>query len=238
MKEIKLDVQVRNDFGSKVIRRMRREKSLPGIVYGGGKKTTPIKMDLRAFQKIRRQHHGEVVFHINVMEGSKKLSDSAAIVKEEQHDPVTDDILHIDFKRISLKEKIEVKAPIVAKGEAVGVKTGGGSLEHIIWELNIVCLPTDIPEEITVDVNDMEIGDSVYVKDLELPEGVKTTNDPEAIVLSVVPPMKEEEIITEPTDEEAEPELIKAEKKEKDEEAEEPEAPEKKAEEAKGGKEE
>lgn len=237
MEEIRLDVQVRNELGGRNTRRIRKEECVPGIVYGGGKKSTPIKMDLRAFEKIRRQYHGEVVFHINVMEGDKKLRDYSAIVKEEQHDPVTDDILHVDFKRISLKEEIEVKAPIVAKGEAVGVKTGGGSVDHMLWELDIVCLPTDIPAEIVVDINEMEIGDSVYVKDLVLPQGVRTNHDPEAIVLSVVPPMKEEEEVIEETDEEAAPELIKEEKK-KEEEVDGAEAPEAKAEGTKDKKEE
>ncbi|MCA9406557.1 MAG: hypothetical protein KC684_08465, partial [Candidatus Omnitrophica bacterium] len=101
---------------------------------------------------------------------------------------------------------------VVAKGEAVGVKTDGGSLEHTLWELDVICLPTNIPNKLEVDVSHLKIGDVIHVKDILLPEGVKTKHDPEAIVFSVVPPMKEEVETEEaaPT----EPEVIK-EKKEK-----------------------
>jgi large subunit ribosomal protein L25 len=85
-----------------------------------------------------------------VSEGEKKMPDYSAVVKEEQHNPVSDQVVHVDFKRISLKEKIEVKVPLVVKGEPIGVKKEGGSLEHILWELDILCLPMDIPEELNI----------------------------------------------------------------------------------------
>lgn len=236
MEEVKLDVQIRSEVGSRNVQRVRRQDCVPGIVYGGKKKTASVKMNRRAFERIRRQHHGEVVFHINIMEGDKKLEDYSAIVKEEQHDPVTDEVLHVDFKRISLKEEIEVKAPIVAKGEAIGVKRDGGSVDQILWELNVICLPMDMPEEIVVDVNALEIGDSIYVKDIVLPASVKTKQDLEAIVLSVIPPRKEEEEIPVEVEEGMEPELIKEKKEEEEEEV--AEAPEAKPQEDSGKKEE
>lgn len=219
MEEVKIDVQIRSEIGSQKVKTVRREEDMvPGIVYGGGKGPTTIKFDCRTYEKIRRQHHGEIVFHLNVMEGKKKLRDYSAIVKEEQHDFVSDKVTHVDFKRISLKEEIEVKVPLVAKGEAVGVKKDGGSLDHVLWELDVVCLPTNIPEEIYIDVSALEIGDSIHVKDIQMPQGVVTHHDLEAMVFSVVPSMKEEEPVE--VDEDAEPEVIKKEKAEgKDEEA-------------------
>ncbi len=144
------------------------------------------------------------------------------IVKEEQREPVSDDLLHIDFHRISLTEAIEVKVLIVTKGEAVGVKEGGGSLDHALWELDIFCLPTNIPEKIEIDISELNIGDAIYVKDIVLPEGVVTKHDPEAILASVVPPMKEVEVPAE-GEEEGEPEVIgeKAEGEEGEEKSEE-----------------
>lgn len=213
MEEIKLDVQVRKEVGSGPIRKIRNAGLIPAVVYGGKKKPTVVKVDRRNFEKIRRQHVGEqLVFHINVLEGEKKLRDYSAIVKEEQHDPLSNEILHIDFNRISLTEKIEIKVPIAAKGEPVGVKRDGGSLDHVMWELDIICLPTNIPQHIDIDVSALEIGDSVHVSDIKLPEGVETHHDPESVVFHVVPPMKEEE--PEEAEEGEEPEVI-GEKKEK-----------------------
>ncbi|MCK4882890.1 MAG: 50S ribosomal protein L25, partial [Candidatus Omnitrophica bacterium] len=216
MEEFKLDVQIRGQIGSRKVKAIYREDCVPAIVYGGKKKgPTAIKVDRRAYERIMRDHQGQsVVFHLNVMEGEKKLRDYAVIVKEEQHAPVSDKLQHIDFHRISLTEELEVKVPIVTKGEAVGVKNDGGSLDHTVWELDIVCLPTNIPEKISIDVTELGIGDAIHVKDIVLPEGVKTMHDSEAILVSVVPPMKEVEAPAEGEEENIEPEVIKEKKAE------------------------
>ncbi len=193
MEEIKLDVQVRDRVGSRKIKSIRRENAVPAIVYGGESKPTNIKVDRSNYERIMRHHHGQsVIFHLNVMEGDKKLRDYSVIVKEEQHDPVSDKLLHIDFNRISLTKELEVKVPVETKGEPVGVKQDGGSLEHILWELPVICLPTKIPQKIIVEVGHLKIGDAVHVKDIILPEGVRTKQDPDTILVSVIPPMKAE----------------------------------------------
>lgn len=216
MEEIKLDVQIREKIGKQGAKLVRQEDAVPAIVYGGKKRgPTAIKVDRRSYERVMRTHRGQsVVFHLNVMEADKKLRDYSAIVKEEQHDPVSDALVHIDFHRISLTEELEVKVPIIPKGEAVGVKKDGGSLDHTMWELDIVCLPTNIPEKIEINVEELNIGDAIHIKDIVLPDGVKTNHDPEAILVSVVPPMKEAEVATE-EGEEAEPEVI-GEKKEEE----------------------
>lgn len=215
MDEIKLDVQIRNQIGSRNVKAIRKENYVPAIVYGGKKRgPTSIKVNRGAYERVMRLHQGQsVVFHLRVLEGEKKLREYSAIVKEEQHEPVSDDLLHIDFHRISLTEEIEIKAPVSVKGEAIGVKEGGGLLDQVLWELDIVCLPTNIPEKIEVDVSELNIGDAIYVKDIVFPEGVTTKHDPEAILVSVAPPMKEVEVSEE---EEGEPEVI-GEKKEGEE---------------------
>ena len=222
MEQIPLEVQVRSEVGAGPIKKVRREDYIPAVVYGGNEKNTIIKIDRRTFERIARQHRSEsVLLHLNVLEGEKKLKDYAVIIKEIQRDPVTDNVLHIDFNRISLTEELEVKVQIIARGEPVGVKQEGGSLDHPLWELTVQCLPTNIPERIEVDVSNLNIHDAIHVKDLVLPAGVKTINDPEGIVFSVVPPMKE--IEEEPTEEAgaAEPEVIKEKKETKEGAAEE-----------------
>lgn len=193
MEEIKLDVQLRNQVGSRKIKSIRRENAVPAIVYGGETKPTSIKVDRSNYERIMRHHHGQsVIFRLNVMDGEKKLRDYSVIVKEEQHNPVSDQLVHIDFNRISLTKELEVKVPIETKGDPVGVKRDGGSLEHILWELSVICLPTKIPQKIVVEVGHLAIGDAVHVKDISLPEGVRTKQDPDTILVSVIPPMKEE----------------------------------------------
>ena len=192
MEELKLDVQVRKELGTRKIRSVYRNNFIPAIVYGGKDKSTAIKIDKKIYERIERQHRGEnLIFRLNVMEGEKKLKDYTAIIKSVQHHPVTDATLHIDFNRISLTQEIEVKVPIVGKGEAVGAKQDGGSLDHVLWELVVTCLPTNIPHNIEVDVSHLKINDSIHVKDLKLPQGVKTKHNLDAIVFSVNPPMKE-----------------------------------------------
>lgn len=215
MEEIKLDVQVRKEVGSRRIRKVKRADLIPAIVYGGKKEPTSVKVDRRTYEGIMRHHQGQsVIFHLNVLEGDKKLRDYSVILKEEQHDPVQDHVLHIDFLRISLTEEIEVNVPVEYKGDAVGVRQDGGSLDQPIHELDVICLPTNIPQKIVVDVSALKIGDSIYVRDITLPKGVRTKHDPDSMVFHVVPPMKE--IPTAPTGEEQpkEPEVLKEKKKE------------------------
>ena len=220
MEEIKLDVQIRSEVGSKHTRKVRREDCVPAIIYGGKTKPTAVKVDRRSYEKIMRHHQGEtVLFHINVMEGEKKLRDYSAILKEEQLDPVSSNVLHIDFNRISLTEKIEVKVPIVAKGEAPGVKKDGGILQHILWELEVTCLPTQIPHNLSVDVSHLELNDSVHVKDIILPQGITTKHDLDSVVFSVAPPQKEEVVVEGAEAAPAELEVIREKKKEEGDKA-------------------
>lgn len=196
MEEIQLDVQIRNEIGRRNVKAVRLEDFVPAVVYGENKKPTSIKVDRRQYERIMRTHHGQsVVFHLNVMEGDKKLRDYAAIVKDEQLHPVQESLLHLDFQRISMKKEIEVDVQVVCVGEPIGVKRDGGSLDQPMHEIDIVCLPTNIPQKIEVDVSALEIGDAIHVSDIKMPANVRTNHDPEGLVASVVPPMKSEDEI-------------------------------------------
>jgi large subunit ribosomal protein L25 len=135
------------------------------------------------------------------------------LIKEIQYHPVHGDITHVDFNEISLTKAVKINIPVVAKGEPVGVKQEGGSLEHILWEVEVECLPTDIPKEIEVDVSQLKIGDSIHVKELPVPPKVKILSDPDATVISVAEPLKEE-VAAAPVEGEVaqEPEVIKEKK--------------------------
>ncbi len=219
MEQIQFDVQIRKNSGSSRARQVRRSNLIPGIVYGGGGQPTSIQADRKTYDRIFRQHAGEsLIYHLNVVDGAEKISDFPAIIKDVQLHPVTDEVIHIDFNRISLDKEIEIKVKVITKGEAVGVKRDGGTLEHLMWELDVICLPTNIPHHLEADVTHLGVHDSIHVKDLILPAGVRTKHDPESVVITIAGSMREEAAAA-PAEGEAaaagaEPEVLKEKKKE------------------------
>ncbi|MBN2190879.1 MAG: 50S ribosomal protein L25, partial [Candidatus Aureabacteria bacterium] len=148
------------------------------------------------------------------------------LIKEAQIDPMSNKIIHIDFKEVYMDEKIKTHVPVAEKGEAKGVKDQGGILEHILRELEIECLPGEIPEKIDVDISNLELGASIHVSDLTPPKGVKILTDSEEAIFSVAVPKEiEEPAAGEVSEEEAaaEPEVIGKGGKEEEEEPEEEE---------------
>ncbi|MFH1202577.1 MAG: 50S ribosomal protein L25 [Candidatus Omnitrophota bacterium] len=216
MEEIKLEVEKRDQLGKGKITALRHKGLIPGIVYGQKKESQAIQINKRDFMHFLQSHSAEsVIINLNILEGAKKQKDIPVLIKDIQYHPLTEDVVHVDFCQISLTKEIKVKIPIVAKGEAVGVKQDGGVLDHILWELEIECLPTDMPKDVEVDVSGLKIGDAIHIKDLKLPSKVKVSADPEAVVLSVVPPAKVEVPAAEvelATEEKLEPEVIKEKK--------------------------
>jgi len=238
MEELILQIQPRKEIGKSEVRKLRREGFVPAVVYGEGKKSQPIKISSHELFKFIHSHRLENVIINLIMEdtGGSKHKERKVLIKDIQYDPVDGDIIHIDFHQVSLTKEIQVKVPVEAKGEPVGVKVEGGVLEHNLWELEVECLPTSIPEKFEVDVSNMKIGDVIHIKDISFPPDVKVIGDPEAIVLSVVHPVREEEVpVAEgvETAELQEPEVIKKEKKEEEEETAEKETKEEKEEEKK-----
>jgi large subunit ribosomal protein L25 len=219
MEQINFDVQVRKNTGSANSRQIRRLNLIPGIVYGGDSKPTVIQADRKAYDRIYRQHAGEsLIYHLNLVDEGKKVSDFPAIIKDIQLHPVTDEVIHIDFNRISLDKEIEINVKILVKGEPVGVKRDGGTLEHLMWELDIICLPTNIPHHLEADVTNLGVHDSIQVKDLVLPQGVRTKHDPDSVVITIAGSMREETAAVPGEGEAAaagsEPEVLKEKKKE------------------------
>jgi large subunit ribosomal protein L25 len=195
----------------------RREK----LGKGGARKAraageipVAVSVGAREFDVALRGHKGgNAIVNLSV-----SGSDFTALVRDVQYDPVTHQILHLDFQHISLTESIEVGVPIHLTGIAVGVKDGGGILEPITRELEVRCLPTAIPQSIDVDVSALNIGDSIHVRDLQLGD-LQVLTDPDTTIATVVPPSVMEE---KPAEEAAaataaEPEVIAKGKKEEGE---------------------
>ncbi len=229
MEEIFLEADLRQDLGKGKAKNLRKSGLIPGVVYGQSKEPLAVKVLQKELMGLIYERRIEgVVINLKI-KGDKKNKPRACLIKEIQHDPVNNNIIHVDFNEISLTKAIKVGVPVVAKGEPAGVKQEGGSLEHILWEIEVECLPADIPKEIEVDVSQLKIGDSIHIKDISFPSNVKVLTSSEAIVLSVAAPMKEEVAAPAEGEEKAEPEVIK-EKKEVPEEGKEEEGKETKKE--------
>lgn len=213
MEEILLEAELREEKGSAKARELRSKGYLPSIVYSHGKEALSIKIPKGSLLKLMHQHRLEGVILTLKIKDDKKAKGRPCLVKEMQLDPVKEDIIHVDFNEISLTETIKVNVPIETRGESVGVKQEGGSLEHILWELEVECLPTNMPKNIEIDISALKLGDAIHVKDITFPEGVKSLSDPEAIVLHIAAPMKEEAPAEAVEGEaKAEPEVIKEKK--------------------------
>lgn len=214
MEEILLNAQIRQELGRGKVKDLRDEGFVPAVLYGEGKEALPIKVSRSELLRLIHQHRIEGVVLSLKIKDDKKQESRSCLIKEIQYDPVHDDIRHVDFNEISLTKEIKVNVPVVAAGEPIGVKQEGGSLEHVLWEIEVECLPTNIPKNIEVDVSQLKIGDSIHVKDLALPPTVKVITSLEAIVFSVAAPMKVEEVVAPPVEGEVpqEPEVIKEKK--------------------------
>ncbi len=214
MEEIILEVELREELGRVKVKDLRTKGFIPAVVYAAGKASQAIKVPRREFLHLLHQYHLENTLINLKIKDDKKQKARACLIKEIQHDPVIGDIIHLDFNEISLTKSIKVNVPVVTKGESIGVKQEGGSLEHILWEIEVECLPTDIPKQIEVDVTQLKMGDSVHIKDIILPGNVKVLNNPEAKVLSIVQPLKEEAAAAPEVEGEEiqEPEVIKEKK--------------------------
>lgn len=215
MEFIDLQANLREGTGKGLNKKLRREGLVPSVVYKKGEETVSLKIDRKNLFKALHTEAGENVIIKLHIDGAKKRKERTVIIKEIQRDPVRDHLLHVDFQEISLTETLKVKVPIATKGEAIGVKQDGGVLQHVLWEAEIECLPTNIPEKIELDISKLKIGESLQVKDILPPGGVKILDDPEAVVFSVEHPKKVEEVVAAPAEGEIqEPEVIKEKKPE------------------------
>ncbi|MGB2706509.1 MAG: 50S ribosomal protein L25 [Candidatus Omnitrophota bacterium] len=217
MEKVILNAEIREEIGKSKVKELRKAEIIPGVIYKNGKECINLKIKSRDLFDVLHTSAGENVLITLKIKGDKKRGERACIIKELQRDPVKEDVLHIDLNEISLTEKIKVKVPVHPHGEPEGVVKDGGVLEHVLWEVEVECLPTDIPEKIGVEVGPMKIGDTVYVKDLVVPPAVTILSNAELTVLSVSPPAKEEVVEEVPAEEGTEPEVIAKGKKEEEE---------------------
>ncbi len=207
MAENLLTVEERANTGKGNARRLRRQGKVPGIFYARAEKTIPIQMEEREILKILTAAGG--LFDLQIGDKKKRK----AIIKETQIDPVGQRLSHVDIQGVNLKEKITIEVPIRIIGDAKGVKEQGGILHQYLREVEISCLPLDIPEHIDVDVTQLNIGDAITIQQLSA-ENVTFLQDSDQPVVSVLSPM-----IVEKPAAEAEVEEVAATEEEKEEES-------------------
>ena len=180
---IKVKAQSRTELGSRAMKRIRDKGLVPGVIYGHKQAVLPITLDKKEVSThINRGAH---LFDLDVAGKSETV-----LVKEAQYDHLGIQLLHVDFSRVSLDEKVKVKVPLELKGTPKG-EADGGKLQQIIAELDIECVVISIPEVIRHNVSEMEMDSVLHIKDLAFPEGVKALQDPELIV-AMVREVKEE----------------------------------------------
>lgn len=204
MSEMTIDVQKRERVGKGGNREARRNGLIPGVVYGGGKDSVPIQLDRKTFVELMKKSDSEnPIFRL-------KLSDSGqerhAILREIQKDPVSRMVIHLDFQRVEMNQKVHVTVPIELKGTAYGVKTEGGLIDFVTREIAIECLPGDIPAHIDFDVTEVRVGQHVEARELQLPNGVTLFDSPDKVILSLTHARSED---TGEAGDRAEPEVIK-----------------------------
>jgi large subunit ribosomal protein L25 len=209
MKTIELSVEKRSTTGKNEARRDRVAGRIPAVVYGAGKANVPISVNRKSLADVFREGAGENAIFLLKLAGSDQSRH--AMIKEMQRDPVSRKPLHIDFVRVLMDVKITLKVPIEVVGIARGVRADAGILDLVTREIEIECLPTNIPAHIAVDVTELGIGDAIRVSELPALEGVRIVDNPEKVVVHVAHPTREEEPVAaaEVGAELVEPEVLK-----------------------------
>jgi large subunit ribosomal protein L25 len=211
-KQVKLSATRRTGTGRSAVRKIKAQGGVPAIVYGGKAKPEPLQVSRRDISLLLSHASGENILVELEIDGEK--TSRLALMQEVQHAPLGGDILHVDFHAVSMDEMIEADVPLEPTGTPEGVKTFGGLLEQNIRSLEIECLPRDLPDVISVDVSHLNIGDSIHVREIPLPEGVTTRVPADLTAFSVLAPKVEEESTAAATEAAAAPEVITAKKEE------------------------
>jgi large subunit ribosomal protein L25 len=217
-KEITVAADARDSRGKNEARRLRARGAMPAVLYGGPDGAQAVAVSPKEVGRILHSKTGHnTIFNLSIAGGENV----PVMVIDWQHDPIRDSLLHVDFKRIDLSKRIVVKVPVVTQGEPRGVKLQGGVHEIVTREMEIECLPDEIPDQFTINVSELAVNQSVRAGDIPLSGSMKLLSLPDAVISHVVAPRAEEAtvaaVVAEPAA--AEPEVVKKGKKEEGVEA-------------------
>lgn len=176
-----LEVNPREQTGKNANRRSRAAGKIPAVVYGGGKESVAIEVDRKTLIDTLKGHAGEnPIFLLKL--GDKERH---AMIRNMQTDPVSRQVIHIDFQRVLMDQKVRVAVPVELQGVPYGVKTEGGMIDFVTREVHVECLPGQIPKHVDIDVTGLHLGQHVEARDLKLPEGVELLDEPDRVIASV-----------------------------------------------------
>ncbi len=204
---LNVSAEFRESRGKNAARQLRRTGKIPAVLYGNREEAIPVAINPKELSAILHSKSGQnTIFNLAFQDSAS----ASVMLRDWQLDPIRGNLLHADLVRIAMDETLEVSVPIVAVGESKGVKLQGGIFEFVLREVEVECLPSDIPEQIVIDISNLEIGSNVRVSDLQVASKIKILSEPDFVVAHVISP--KEEKVAEPAVEAvaaAEPELIK-----------------------------
>ncbi|OEG00292.1 hypothetical protein BHF71_05150 [Vulcanibacillus modesticaldus] len=203
MEKSNIEAIPRSKNSNAYLRQLREEGFIPGVLYGHEQSSQPIQLNKKALYKQLNRHGMSSIFQVEIGEELVPVK-----MNEVQKDAINKEIIHVDLQRVEMDKAIDIAVPIHLTGQAVGVKSGG-TIQQQLRMIKVRALPTLIPESIYVDVTDLEIGDSLLIKDIDIPDELEVLNESESVVLTILPPkMNEEEIEGDVPD--SEPEIVDA----------------------------
>jgi large subunit ribosomal protein L25 len=195
MKSVALKAYPRSQVQRAEVKKLRATGRVPATIYGRQTKPQNLEVNSKEFADLLNHSVSENLL-VDLAVESDGRAKRLALVQEIQHHPIDGKVLHVDFHEVAEDEKVTVQVPLETSGEPVGVKTGGGTLEHILFKLKVRCLPKDLPEQIIVDVSSLEIGKAIHLGDIQVAEGVEILGDKHLSVLAVSAPRAEEVVAT------------------------------------------
>lgn len=210
---VQLQAERRNDLKKSATKEARNKGQLPAVLYGKGKETKAISLDSIELVKTIRDEGRNAIISLKI-EGESPVD---VMLHDYQMDPIKDELLHADFYIVDMSEKMDVEVSLNLEGEAEGARDGG-VLQQPLYELQVRAKPREIPDEISVDISELKIGDSITVADLETADNYEILDDPETTIATVLAPDTMDDIEEETPDEDQEPELVGAEEESEEEE--------------------
>jgi large subunit ribosomal protein L25 len=211
-KQLKLTAHTRSTAGRTAVTKIKQQGLVPAVVYGGQDKPVNLSLNAREIHTLLAHATSEhVLVDLEIVDGGAKSS-RLALIQEVQHHPLRRDVLHVDFHAVKADELLHSKIPVEAFGEADGVRNYGGILELNMHEIEIECLPKDLPEIIRIDVSKLGVGEAIHIKDIQFAEGVTARADGDLTVVRVAAPKVEVEPVA--AEAAAQPEVLKEKKEE------------------------
>lgn len=218
MKSVALKAYPRSQVQRAEVKKLRAAGRVPATIYGRQAKPQNLEVDFEEITDLLHHSVSENVL-VDLSVENDARSKRLALVQDVQHHPLSAKVLHVDLHEVAENEKVTVSVPVETTGEAAGVKTGGGTLEHVLFKLKVRCLPKDLPEQLVIDVSALEIGKSVHIGEVVPPPGVEILGEKSRAVVTVAAPRAEEELAPAAAPAAGDVEMIKEKKEEGEGEA-------------------